>query len=119
MAFADFIAAFLVSALAATGVGGGGFFVIYLTLVKGIEQLAAQGINLLFFLCGCIPGIAVHAVKRKINFGAVALIGFSGIAGTFFGAFLLKTLDPSIIRKAFGAMLILSGIISLFKKNKK
>ena len=29
----DFFAAFTISALAATGVGGGGFFVIYLTLI--------------------------------------------------------------------------------------
>lgn len=115
----DFFAAFIISALAATGVGGGGFFVIYLTLIKNIPQIAAQGINLLFFLCGCVPGIAVHMIKRKINFGVVLLISIFGILGTFLGALLLNILDPTVIRKAFGAMLIITGAISLFRKKKK
>ena len=35
----DFIIALITSALAGTGVGGGGLLVIYLTLVKDMEQL--------------------------------------------------------------------------------
>ena len=46
----DFIAGLLCAVLAAMGVGGGGLLVIYLTLVKELPQLYAQGINLLFFL---------------------------------------------------------------------
>ncbi|MGN1095497.1 MAG: TSUP family transporter [Eubacteriales bacterium] len=114
----DIIASFLVSALAATGVGGGGFLVIYLTLLRGMEQLKAQGINLFFFLAGCIPGIAVHMFKRKMNIPLVLIISVFGIAGTFFGAYLIDIINTSLIRKGFGLMLITAGVLSLFKKTK-
>lgn len=42
MKILDVIVSFLASALAGTGVGGGGLLVIYLTLARGLEQLEAQ-----------------------------------------------------------------------------
>lgn len=112
----DKLAAFLVSALAGMGVGGGGLFVIYLTLVRGTEQLTAQGINLLFFLAGAAPSLAVHAFKRKIRFFAVLTVGLAGVCGTFLGAYLLGHTEPALLRKAFGALLVISGVPALFKK---
>ena len=41
---------FLLAALSGMGVGGGGLFVIYLSLFTNTPQLTAQGMNLLFFL---------------------------------------------------------------------
>ena len=114
----DMIAAFLVATLAGLGVGGGGFFVIYLTLVRGMEQLAAQGINLFFFIAGCIPCLIIHYSKRKINISVVLAAGLPGVLGTFLGAYLLRIADPSLIRHAFGVLLCVSGLCSLFKKSK-
>ncbi len=112
------MAAFFTSALAATGVGGGGFFVIYLTLVKNVEQIEAQGINLIFFLCGALPAVTVHLARKKRALILAFLIGALGIVGTFAGAYILRHADVILIRKAFGIMLAATGALALFKKKK-
>ena len=46
----DMIIGFLAGFAGGLGVGGGGILLLYLTAFAGVEQLSAQGINLLFFL---------------------------------------------------------------------
>lgn len=43
-------AAFLTALLAGMGVGSGGLFVVFLTVFLDYPQLAAQGLNLYFFI---------------------------------------------------------------------
>ncbi len=114
----DTIVAFFASALAAMGVGGGGLLVIYLTLVRGMEQIGAQGINLFFFLFGAFPALCVHMFKRKINVGMLIPLCVFGVIGTLFGYFILTILPIALLRKAFGALLLVSGVTALFKKEK-
>ncbi len=118
MAFPDFLAAFFASSLAGMGVGGGGLFVVYLTLARGVEQRAAQGINLCFFLILCVPSLALYFYKRKIHVFAALIFGISGVLGTFLGAYLLSCITPVLLRKAFGTLLLASGAIALLKKKK-
>ena len=42
--------------IGALGMGGGGVLIIFLSAFAGLDQLKAQGINLLFFL-GLMPTI--------------------------------------------------------------
>lgn len=49
MLLLDTLASAIIAILTGLGVGSGGLLVIYLTLVSGIDQPVAQGINLLFF----------------------------------------------------------------------
>ena len=46
----DILAGILIGTLTGMGIGGGGLLVIYLTAVRGMPQLSAQGCNLLFFI---------------------------------------------------------------------
>ena len=115
------IIAFLISALMGTGIGGGGFFVIYLTLCLNYDQIIAQGTNLVFFaICGTFS-LIVHMIKRKIVlkqivpmvlFGSLGALVFSGVA---------NSLEPKIPRVALGVFLVISGIIGIFNsiKNKE
>ena len=116
------ICAFLIAILSGLGVGGGGLFVIYLVLFTSIPQLQIQGINLAFFLFASTSSIIVHLTKRKIFWSAVAIMSVSGTIGTLFGSLISIRTDESILRKIFGAMLIISGILSLksaFSKKRK
>ena len=50
MLWIDILATLLVATLSGMGLGSGGLMVIYLTLIRHVSQLPAQGFNLLFFL---------------------------------------------------------------------
>ena len=48
--FIDILAGILSAIIASMGLGGGGVYIMYLTLVKNTPQINAQGLNLLFFI---------------------------------------------------------------------
>lgn len=113
------LASLVIALLAGMGVGSGGLLVIYLTLLENAPQLTAQGINLLFFLFSASASLLVHVLKRKIYLGAVALMGVCGILGSLLGSRAAAYLPGDILRKLFGAMLVLSGMLSLRSKRAK
>lgn len=100
--------------LAGLGVGGGSLLILWLTMVLGMDQNMARGINLLFFLpsaaiaClfrwkqGCIPW---KQILPAILTGCIAAGVFSWI-GTM--------LDMELLKKLFGGLLILTGLRELF-----
>lgn len=118
MLIVDMIAAFLAAALSGLGVGSGGLLVIYLTLVAGMEQRLAQGVNLLFFLFSGGAALAVHAAHRKLYPGVILLLTVFGIGGSFLGVALSHMLPPLLLRQLFGGMLVFSGILT-FKRIRK
>lgn len=107
--------AFIVSLLSGLGIGGGGLFIVYLALFTDTPQLAAQGLNLLFFLFSAGASLPVHLTKRKIFTGAIGIMIITGALGALFGAYLSSHIDESVLRKMFGALLCISGLISFMK----
>ena len=118
MNLTDMIAAFTIATLAGTGVGGGGLFVIYLTLISGIGQSHAQAINLVFFIAASAAALPYHLKRRRLNLKIILLCTPLGILGTFLGGILRESLDESLVRSAFGIMLILTGSYSLLKRGR-
>ena len=116
MLLVSMISAFLIAALSGMGVGGGGLFVIYLSLFTDTPQLIAQGMNLLFFLFSAGASVTVHLTQRRIYFAAVGIMAVSGIVGSLLGAYTAGLVNQELLRKIFGIMLIVSGILSLKKK---
>lgn len=108
------LAATLAAALAAMGVGGGGLAVIYLVLVLGVEQKAAQGINLVFFVIASLCSIPFHAKKGRIKWKLSAVFALTGALGAVFGCILGARTAPKAVRTAFGIFLIFSGALALF-----
>ena len=100
------------------GQNGGGLFVIYLTLVAGVGQSPAQAINLVFFISAAAAALPYHLRTRKLNLKIIFLCVPLGILGTFLGGILRESLDESMVRSAFGIMLILTGGYSLLKRRK-
>ena len=118
MLILDMLAAFLSAALAGLGVGSGGLLVIYLTLIAGIDQHMAQGINLLFFLFSGGAALAIHLSHRRLCPGAILLLTVFGIGGSFLGASLARLLPPLLLRRLFGGMLVFSGLLTLYRATK-
>jgi len=115
MIIADALCAFIMGGLSGMGIGGGGLLVIYLTLVKGTDQLSAQGLNLYFFVFASCAALFVHCRKRKINYPLALSLALFGMPCALFGSYLANLLHPELLKKAFGIMLIIAGGISLLR----
>ncbi len=112
----EFIIPLFIAVLSGLGVGSGGLLVIYLTFVEKAPQLSAQGINLIFFICASLSSVIFNFKRRNIPVKLVLLMGAMGILGSFLGTKLALLIQESVIRKIFGAMLILSGFSAFRKK---
>ena len=115
----DFICGVIFGALAGMGIGGGGLLVIYLTLFDGIAQRTAQGINLWFFIFASGAAMLYHVNKRDINLAFVIVCSISGCIFAVLGSLAASMVDPEMLRRAFGWMLIAAGAISLWKTFRK
>ena len=113
---AEFLIIFLIASLAGLGVGGGGFYTLYLTLCLDTPQLQAQGLNLVFFIVSACASLLLHLRKRNFNFPLIFLLIAVGIPGAFFGTFLAARLDTSLLSKCFGAFLTVCGALTLFSR---
>ena len=115
----NIIVGFLVAVLMGMGVGGGGLFVIFLTLCLNFGQINAQGTNLVFFILAIIASIFVHLKKRKIYMRQVIIMILLGSVGSLIFSNLANNIDPSIPRKTLGGLLILAGAYSAYNNLKK
>src|SRR6267154_721420 len=99
------------------GIGGGLIVVPCLVYFLGMSQHTAQGTSLAMML----PPIGAIAVYNYYKAGAVdfkvaAILCISFIIGSFFGSKIAISLSPSVIKKAFGILIILLGIKMVFWK---
>ena len=114
----DFAVATIAAALQGLGIGSSGTLVIYLTTWAGRDQVVSQGINLIFFIFSAVAAMFFHVKRRKIYWGVLLCLTLFGAVGAAAGALLLNAFDPFFLRKIFGAMLVVSGLLNLLKKKK-
>ena len=110
MMIVDMIVTLIVAVLSGMGIGSGGLMVLYLTLFRDNSQLAAQGLNLLFFLFASASSMIVHLSRRHIRFGAVLLMIAGGLPAAYLGTRLALALPEVWIRRIFGVFLVVVGL---------
>ncbi len=101
------------------GLGGGAVLIIYLTVFKDMDQLKAQGINLLFFIPIALVAVIIYAFKKQIKWKVTIPIAIGGILGAAGGFFLTDIIGGNFTAKLFGGFLILLGIKEIFSKQSK
>ena len=111
----DFVIALAVAVLCGLG-GGGGIFVLYLTAVSGMDQVTAQGVNLLFFLSSAVGAFTVNRKNDLIDFKTYAIILLGGIPMAILGSLVASKVGNGLLSKMYGCLLIISGVYYLFKK---
>lgn len=114
----DFIAALSAAALAGMGVGGGGLLVLWLIFITDTQQLAAQGINILFYICASSASLFVHIKNRKLPFAAIAVLALTGATGAVGGCIVAEAVNAGLLRRLFGGLLAAAGAVVLIKKSK-
>lgn len=114
-----FVFSLLAGVAAALGVGGGAVLLLYLTAFAGVEQLTAQGINLIFFLPIAAVAICIHAKNKLINYKSAFICIVFGLAGVWGGLWLSKFLSERLLRKLFALLLLVMGVRELFAKRQK
>ena len=117
-----FIISLIIAILSGMGVGGGGLLVIYLTLFENVEQIIAQGANLCFFVAAGVASTIYNIKKKKIVWKTTLILSASGLVFSLLGAWIAGIINPGILRKIFGGMLIIGGLsslISAFSKKKQ
>lgn len=100
------------------GIGGGAILIPALVFLFAIDQHAAQGINLVFFIPTAVIALVIHIRNKKVDFGTAWPIVVGGLAGAFFGARMAVSMESAVLRKWFGVFLLLMGAYEALRKGK-
>lgn len=116
--FFDALAGAVTGVITGFGIGGGTLLILWLTMVRGTDQIAAQGINLLYFLPSAACALVSHIKNRRVLWRAVFFAAVAGAPVTVFAALFAAGIDTSVLRRIFGGFLIVVGISELLRKIK-
>ena len=100
--------------LSGFGIGGGSLLLIYMTSFAGVPQNLAQGINLLYFLPTAGAALPAHFKNGYVEKAALAPAILAGLAGTALAAWAATSIDTQLLRRCFGAFLLVIGLRELF-----
>ena len=109
-------AGFVTGVLSGMGIGGGTLLVLWLTLVAGITQREAQGINLLYFCAVAPPSIISHLKNRLIPWKQALFAVAAGLPVSIVAAVLAADADVSLLRRGFGVITLVIGVKELLCK---
>ena len=104
--------------LSAWGVGGGTLLLLCMTLFLGVDQRQAQAINLLFFLPTAAASLIFHVKGKQVQWRAAVPAILAGLVTAAAGAWVASVLEARLLRKVFGAFLLVVGVLELRKKPK-
>ncbi len=110
------LAGLVCGVLSGFGIGGGSLLMVWMTAVLLMEQKAAQGINLLYFLPTAACALIFHAKNRQLCWRAILPAAIAGCAAAIPGALLAAQIEMALLRKLFGGFLIAVGLVEIFCK---
>ena len=109
----------LLGLLSGLGTGGGSLLILWLTLAKQMPQAQARVINLMFFVPSALiacryrwkqGGLMIKKILPAIVAGSISAAVFALFAGQW---------DTALLKKAFGVLLLFTGVRELFYKPKQ
>lgn len=103
------------------GMGGGTILIVFLTYFLNIDQKVAQATNLIFFFFSAISVCMANTKYKQIKYKIAIPIALVGIIGAIIGAQVTTMIETNILRKMFGAFLIIIAMCEIYKviKEKK
>ncbi|MCI8755119.1 MAG: sulfite exporter TauE/SafE family protein [Oscillospiraceae bacterium] len=105
--------------LGSLGMGAGAILLVYLRVFGGMEQMQAQGVNLLFFLPIAGLSLFLHSRKGLVQWKNGLLCAAAGIPMVFAGVWLAGYLGGVWLSKLFALLLVYIGVRELRMKEEK
>ncbi|MCI8650343.1 MAG: sulfite exporter TauE/SafE family protein [Anaerotruncus sp.] len=102
--------------LGSLGMGAGAVLLLYLRIYGGVEQLAAQGINLLFFLPIALLSILLHAKNHLVQWKAAGICVLAGLPAVWAGVWIGELLGTAMLSKLFAGLLLVIGVRELLQR---
>ena len=112
------IVSFLSGVTASLGLGGGFVLLIYLTAVANVDQMQAQGINLIFFLPIAALSLIFHARNKLLDTRPLVPAIVGGLIGVCVGYGVGRLLGGEWIAKLFALFLFAVGLKELLHRKK-
>ena len=116
MSVLSILAGLVCGVLSGFGIGGGSLLLIYMTELGGVEQAAAQGINLLYFLPTSSAALIFHFKNGLVEKKALLWAALPGMALSALGALAATNLTSALLRRLFGIFCVFVGVKMFFKK---
>jgi hypothetical protein len=98
--------------LGGMGMGGGTALIPLLTIFCGVEQSAAQGVNLLSFLPMAAVALSIHARNGLLNKSGILPVVLPALLFSVLGSLLAAAIPSDALGKGFGVFLI---VLSFFQ----
>lgn len=92
------------------GVGGGIILVPAMVYLLDVPQYAAQGTSSLAILFTAASGTFVNVRNRRVDLRAAVVVGLGGVVTAFLGARLAVDMDPNLLSRLFGLLVLVSGV---------
>ncbi len=102
--------------LSGFGVGGGTLLLLWLTMVQGMGQLQAGGINLIYFAACALPALWGHLRRGLVDKSAALWSALAGVPACVAASLAASQLEVSLLRRAFGIFLLAVGLREFFSK---
>ena len=100
---------------AGMGMGGGTVTIPLLVLVGGVEQKIAQCANLFAFLPMSLAALKTHKENGLLKTQGILWVMIPAFALSAAGAFFALSLSSEILKKGFGAFLILLSAFTFYQ----
>lgn len=113
------MAGVLFGAIGGMGMGGGIVLIPVLTLLLGESQHTAQGLNLAAFLPMSAFALFSHIRHKRVSIRLALSMALFGILGALAGAFLAGISQEALLKKCFGAFLLLLAFLRIRRAKKK
>ena len=101
------------------GIGGGAILIPALTIFLGMDQQAAQKINLLYFIPTAAMALFTHVKNGSVEKNGLLWLTMYGLIGAVVGAFIALNVDGRYLRKGFAVFLLCMAVYELSKGYKK
>lgn len=111
-----YILGFVISiAIGMTGVGAGTLTTPLLILLVGLNPRVAVGTSLIFGFVVKVITAPVYMARKQVNWRVLAYMLLGGVPGVVIGVYLLRGLDPNMIKGVIGLTIVVVAIFNLFR----